>query len=507
LKSEPQPAEPTKSSESTQNQPAQKAEGERSSEPAGERTATVVNSPQQELSASEAADSNPKLRNLVELQLDWEPAQIIGPVETCNRCGLCRTQSPEKRMCPLFRIEPSEEASPRAKANLIRGVLSGTVDLGQLTSHEFKQIADLCVHCHACRLECPAGVDIPRIMRESKGAFVAANGLTLAQWAMVRLDLFASLGSTVGPFTNWALGNRQMRWLLEKTLGIAQGRKLPRVATRNFMRRAARRKLTRPVRRSGQKILYFVDLYANYFDPQLAECLTAVFEHNGVGVYVHPDQKSAGMPAIASGALDHARILAHHNTRILAEAVRQGYWIVASEPAAALCLKHEYPQLLDDDDSKLVAENSSEACTFLWKMHTMGKLQLDFKPLHATLGYHAPCHMNALEVGTPGKNLLGLIPGLRIHHLEEGCSGMAGTYGLLGKNYRHSLRGGLKLINRLRKPALQAGTTECSTCKIQMEQGTNKPTVHPLKLLALSYNLLPGLSKLLTTPGEELIVT
>jgi FAD/FMN-containing dehydrogenase/Fe-S oxidoreductase len=484
-----------------------KPEGAIPSEPSGEPAGTAANLPTEKLSDSESEDSDPKLRNLVELQLDWEPAEIIGPVETCNRCGLCRTQSPEKRMCPLFRIEPSEEASPRAKANLIRGVLSGRVDLGQLTSWEFKEIADLCVHCHACRLECPAGVDIPRIMRESKGAFVAANGLTLAQWAMIRLELFASLGSTVAPFTNWAFGNRQMRWLLEKTLGIAQGRKLPRVATRNFMRRAVRRKLTRPVRRSGQKVLYFVDIYANYFDPQLAECLTAVFEHNGVGIYVHPDQKAAGMPAIASGALDHARILAHHNTRILAEAVRQGYWIVASEPAAALCLKHEYPQLLDDDDSKLVAENSSEACTFLWKMHTQGKLQLDFKPLHATVGYHAPCHMNALEVGTPGKNLLGLIPGLRIHQLEEGCSGMAGTYGLLGKNYRHSLRGGLKLINRLRKPALQAGTTECSTCKIQMEQGSNKPTIHPLKLLALSYNLLPGLSKLLTTPGEELIVT
>ena len=258
------------------------------------------------------------MRNLVELQLDWEPAKVIDAVEACNRCGLCRTQSPDKRMCPLFRIAPSEEASPRAKANMIRGVLSGAVDLDQLTSEEFKDIADLCVHCHACRLECPAGVDIPRIMRESKGAYVAANGLTVAQWAMTRLDLLGALGSLASPATNWAFGNRQMRWLLEKTLGIAQGRKLPRVASRSFMRRAARRRLTRPVRRSGQKVLYFVDLYANYFDPQLAECLVAVLEHNGVGVYVHPDQKPAGMPSIALGALDHARLLGpsqHDNSR------------------------------------------------------------------------------------------------------------------------------------------------------------------------------------------------
>ena len=92
-------------------------------------------------------------------------------------------------MCPIFRFVPTEEASPRAKANLLRGVLTGTLDLSVLTSDEFKAVADLCVHCHSCRLECPAGVDIPRLMRESKGAYVAANGFSPAEWAMTRLDL------------------------------------------------------------------------------------------------------------------------------------------------------------------------------------------------------------------------------------------------------------------------------------------------------------------------------
>ena len=85
-----------------------------------------------------------------------------------------------------------------------------------------------------------------------------------------------------------------MRWLMEKTLGIAQGRKLPRVASRSFLRRAARRRLTRPARRSGQKVLYFVDVYANYFDPQLAEALVAVLEHNGVAVYVPSGAEAGG---------------------------------------------------------------------------------------------------------------------------------------------------------------------------------------------------------------------
>jgi FAD/FMN-containing dehydrogenase/Fe-S oxidoreductase len=452
-------------------------------------------------------ETTPKLRNLVELQLNWEPSRVSDAVVACNRCGECRTQTPKLRMCPIFRFMLTEEASPRAKANLLRGVLTGKLELSVLTSDEFKAVADLCVHCHACRLECPAGVDIPRLMRESKGAYLAANGFSPAEWAMTRLDLLGALGGAVAPAINWALANRQMRWLLEKSLGIAQGRKLPRVTSRSFLRRAARRRLTRPSRRGGQKVLYFVDVYANYFDPQLAEAMVAVLEHNGIAVFVHPDQKQAGMASIACGALDHARAIAEHNVAILAESVRQGYHIVATEPAAALCLKHEYPQLVDDDDARLVADNSSEAGGFLWKMHTLGQLQLDFRPLNYTLGYHTPCHLRALQAGSPGEDLLGLIPGLRLHHLNSGCSGMAGTFGVLHKNYRSSLRAGLKLISRLRHPDLQAGVTECSACKVQMEQGTRKPTIHPVKLLALSYGLMPDVARLLNSPGQELVVT
>ena len=326
--------------------------------------------------------------------------------------------------------------------------------------------------------------------RESKGAFVAANGLSVSDWVMTRLDLLAAWGAMAAPIANWMLANRQTRWLMEKTLGIAQGRKLPRIASRSFLRRAATRRLTKPSRRAGQKVLYFVDLYANSFDPSLAEAAVAVMKHNGLNVYVHPDQKSSGMPAIACGALDRAKRLAAHNVSLLAEAVRQGYHVVATEPSAALCLRHEYPRLIDDDDARLVAENSSEAGDFLWNLHTHGNLQLDFKPLNMTLGYHTPCHLRALEVGTPGVCLLGLIPSLQVRDIESGCSGMAGTFGLGHKNFRASLRAGLKLISRLRDPDIQAGVTECSACKTQMEQGTEKPTYHPIALLAAAYGLI-----------------
>ena len=324
---------------------------------------------------------------------------------------------------------------------------------------------------------------------------------------MARIDLLSSFGGRFSGSANWAIGNRRMRWLIEKMLGIAQGRKLPRFASRSFLQEAHRKRLTRPTRSSGRKVLYFVDVYANWHDTQLATALVAVLEHNGVAIYVHPGQVPSGSAAISLGAVDRARRLASRNVAILADAVRQGYHIVASEPAAALCLKHEYLNLSDEEDARLVAENSSEACSYLCRMHQSGKLELDLKPINATLGYHLPCHLKALEVGSPGENLLRLIPGLTVQRIDKGCSGMAGTFGLERKNYRSSLRAGWGVISAMRDPKIQAGATECSACKIQMEQGTTKPTIHPLKILALAYNLMPEVASLLNGRGEELIVS
>jgi L-lactate utilization protein LutB len=108
-------------------------------------------------------------------------------------------------MCPIFRFAPSEEASPRAKANLMRAVVSGQLDPALLAKDELKQIADLCVNCHQCRLECPAAVDIPKLMIEAKAQYVASNGLGTADWVLTRLDSVARWSSRLATVSNWLL--------------------------------------------------------------------------------------------------------------------------------------------------------------------------------------------------------------------------------------------------------------------------------------------------------------
>ena len=423
--------------------------------------------------------------------LTWSDERLTGEVDACNGCGTCRTQSGPARMCPRFRENPSEEASPRAKATLAAAVLSGRLEPRLLTAEAAHAIADTCFNCHQCRIDCAAGVDIPAIVMELKSAHVAANSLPLGRWLLARIDTLSACGGAVRPLANWALGNPQARWLLEKTIGLARGRKLPEVSGNQFMRWAAKRGLTKHSRRSGPRVLYFLDTYARRHDPLLGQAFVAVLERNGIGVFIDPRQVSAGMPLVSEGDLDAARRLARINVRVLADAVRLGYRIVCTEPAAVTCLTHDYPLLIDDEDVERVAAATCEATAFLWELHREGRLRLDFQPLPARVLYHTPCHSRTGVGGSPAEHLLRLIPALGVQSADRGCSGMAGTFGLAREHYRASLRAGLGLVSALRGD-VTAGATECTACRIQMEQGTTKPTVHPIKLLAKAYGLLPG---------------
>ena len=439
----------------------------------------------------------------------WTEPGAAGEVDACNGCGACRTQATGTRMCPRYREDPSEEASPRAKANLFGAFLTGRLDPKSLTCDEVLAIADTCFNCHQCRLECSAGVDVPALVMQLKGAHVAENSLGLSAWLLSRVDSLSRWGGLVAPLANAAIADPRARWILEKTVGVAQGRKLPRFTGNRTMRWAARRGLTRPSRRGGPRVLLFLDTYARRHDPLLVEALVAVLERHGVGVSIDPRQLASGMPLVAAGDLAAARKVAAANMRVLAEAVRLGYRIVCTEPAAVTAITHDYPLLVEDDDMARVVEATCDATTYLWELHREGKLKLDFDPLPARVLHHTPCHLRVPGQMSASEHLLRLIPGLSLDAADRGCSGMGGTWGLHHDHHRSSLRIGLGLVSAMRGGGVDVGSTECSACRLQMEQGTTKPTVHPVKLLAKAWRLLPGPAGLdpLLTAGSGRLTT
>ena len=83
---------------------------------------------------------------------------------------------------------------------------------------------------------------------------------------------------------------------------------------------------------------------------------------------------------------------------------------------------------------------------------------------------------------------------------------MAGTYGLRADSYRASLEAGRPMLDELDRPRVLFGSTECSSCRLQMEEGTGKRTLHPVQYLALAYGLLPELLERLRQPMRPLVL-
>jgi Fe-S oxidoreductase len=163
-------------------------------------------------------------------------------------------------------------------------------------------------------------------------------------------------------------------------------------------------------------------------------------------------------------------------------------------------LRHDALDLVDDPDAATVAAMTVECTAYLWDLYTQGMLRTDFAPLPLNLGHHVPCHVKALGRSPVGPALLALIPGVRVHTIDVSCSGMAGTYGFKAANYATSLEAGRPMLEELARPRHLFGSTECSACRLQMEDGAGKRTLHPVQYLALAYGLVPELLARLQQP-------
>ena len=93
-----------------------------------------------------------------------------------------------------------------------------------------------------------------------------------------------------------------------------------------------------------------------------------------------------------------------------------------------------------------------------------------------------------------------------VHTIDVSCSGMAGTFGLKQENYEASLQAGEPMLRELRRPEYRYGSTECSACRLQMEEGAAKRTLHPVQYMALAYGLMPELSRRLERPIGKLVL-
>lgn len=423
-----------------------------------------------------------------ETLLHFDDDNYYYEIEKCHGCSACRQMNIATAMCPLFQITGDELASPRGKANILQNLISGNLDSSHASDKQFKQMLDYCIYCESCFVECTSHVDVGKLLLEHKARYRKEHGADLLHWTLEHGEWLSKFTSYFAPVSNPVMKNKAARWLMEKIIGIDRRRTMPKAVTPLKYKNDSK---TNGVRNPAAKVVYFSDLYARYNDSGLAKTAVKILEYNQVEV-VTPNLHSAAMPAIVYGNFDFARKTIKKNIPVLMEYIRKGYKIVSTEPTAILALKKEWYDLIPSDDTKIISENTFEYFDFLLNLDIPNKIENKPGKVNITFGYHTPCHLAALEIGRPAVQFLRQIPGIKINEINRGCCGIAGTYGFKkgDKGFNQSMKIGAGLFEELSLPEIDLGLSECSTCRMQMEQGSQKRALHPLIVLAYSYGLI-----------------
>jgi ferredoxin len=101
-------------------------------------------------------------------RLNWEEETYFDAVEKCHGCSQCTTVTTATRMCPVYKFTREEAASPKAKANVLRALISGAIEDKALYTEAFQEVMRHCVNCGSCRHECPSNVNIPQMAIEAR---------------------------------------------------------------------------------------------------------------------------------------------------------------------------------------------------------------------------------------------------------------------------------------------------------------------------------------------------
>ncbi|MCH8149183.1 MAG: FAD-binding protein, partial [Planctomycetes bacterium] len=320
---------------------------------------------------------------------------MAGLAGMCSGVGQCR-QRMVGTMCPSFVATGDELHTTRARANALRVALSNRDLLDGLDDPQLDEVMDLCLSCKACKTECPTGVDMARLKAEFLANRNRRFGVDRGDRLVVEMPNLARWASRVPRLSNLVTRSETFRRMGERYFGFDRRISLPRFAIRTFRAWFRRHGKTRESQEAPRgEVVYFVDTWTNYFQPEVGVAAVRLLERAGFKV-VCPDIVCCGRPAISKGLLAEAKIAAERNVCILASWSRDGVPIVGTEPSCILTLVDEYPQLVRNRAAKRIASQALMLETFLYRLlqedaHALGTLRRVPRLL-----YHAHCHQKAI---------------------------------------------------------------------------------------------------------------
>lgn len=412
-------------------------------------------------------------------------------IEKCNGSGDCRkTEITGGTMCPSYMATRDEMNTTRARANVLREMLSRPELDKPFKQKDVYKVLDLCLSCKACKSECPSSVDMAKLKAEFMQQWYLHHPVPLRTRLIAHITQVNRLGMLFPALFNATVKNKLLGSLLKRFLGFAVDRSIPTLGKQSVRRWAAKHlhTLNDGLDQEAPAVILYMDEFTNYNDTELGITSIRLLNRLGIKVLMPPHPVSA-RTFISKGLLKKARELARQNVKALAPLVSEEIPLVGIEPSAILGFRDEIPELAGKDLEADAALLSAHAHTIEEYLHAMFEKkfvdQSMFSEEYREISLHGHCQQKAIASTLASRSILSIPKNYKVTEIPSGCCGMAGSFGYEKEHFEVSMKvGELVLFPAVRKAAQDTLIAAPGTsCRHQIKDGTGALAEHPVQIL------------------------
>ncbi|HSL39615.1 MAG TPA: (Fe-S)-binding protein [Desulforhopalus sp.] len=393
----------------------------------------------------------------------------------CGRCGLCLA------VCPVHRVLLEEQASPRARIQLIEAHQRGRLP----SSPYLKELINRCLMCGSCAANCPSGIDHYSRFMAMRAKMVKEHGdrleirglvyLLAREWRLRLAVGVARWGQNLVP------ESFQKRYQLAE-IALQQ---LPALNQKAFRQTVP--EVSPPQGEERGAVLYFTGCATNHIFAETGHATLRLLTALGYRVIIPAQQTCCSIPMLYHGGIAEARDNILQNIAALTDNGVEA--VIVDCPTCGSALKKEFPKIIaqageDPQPALTIAEKVTDLLSFLY--HRRDRLSTLLKICPDRVTYHAPCHLK--NTFTPADRLLRALPGINFLPADNSldCCGGGGTFfyeypEIAGKLAAAKIAGA-------RRSGARLWLTDCPVCRINLAGRLNQEdgleVCHPAEYLS-----------------------
>ena len=378
-------------------------------------------------------------------------------------------------------------------------------DVESLKSEQFEPVVDACTLCDMCFMtKCPYvpphefDLDFPHLMLRYRTAQKKLGKLNSIPKQLAYIDRNAKIGVMLSKFVNWVsdIKNRFIRNLLEIVIKIDRRAQLPKYNSETFSNFFKKNidKINFEVPPKDRKVVIYSTCFVNFNKKNTGIAALKVLKKNGVKIQeAYPG--CCGMPFLEQADLPKVVKQAKKVSKDLLEWVDKGYKVITLTASCGLMLKFEWPLLLPNcTNIKKLSLNVMDIDEYIVDISKNEGLAEGLQAIDGGVTVHHACHARAQNMGNKARDMLKLIPEIKIDVVER-CAGHGGTFGVMKETHDLAIKVGRPTARQIDNKKNKYMASDCPLAGKHLNQLSKDTEIrhdealHPIEIMAKAYKL------------------